>query len=106
MPRYDFTVPTSATHRHAAYQSQAATDRSAVKTFDAALHGEVHGLFKEARQRLDYSWHVTESARAGSSYSVRRYRYTSFNMLAGQTWRSKFAVPVYFSVLYVHFREF
>ena len=47
---------------------------------------------------------VTESARAHSYYSVRRYRYSSFNSLAGQFWLSKFgwtnlAVPVYLRML-------
>ena len=32
---------------------------------------------------------VTESARARSFYSGSRCRYSSFNMLAGQVWRSK-----------------
>ena len=40
-----------------------------------------------------------ESARACSDGSVSRHRYSSFNMLGGKIWLSKFAVPVYASVL-------
>ena len=41
---------------------------------------------------------VAESARACSGYSVRRYRCSSINILAVQTWLCKFVVPVSVSV--------
>ena len=49
---------------------------------------------------------VTESARACSYHPVSRYRYSSFKMLAGQIWLSKFALRVYLSVLHMFFSVF
>ena len=54
---YDFTQPTTITHRHPSYVVSNEWGTNESKIYDETKHGTLHGDFVDVRKTLDYSWH-------------------------------------------------